>query len=84
MIMPVIFFCLTYATITGLQMFESIRILTSGGPGDATISMVMYMYDETFSAQDVGTGSSAALILLITITIVTLVQFRIGRRHGGE
>ena len=84
MIAPVTFFCLTYATITGLQMFESIRILTSGGPGDATISMVMYMYDETFSAQDVGTGSSAALVLLITIIIVTLIQFRIGRGRIGH
>lgn len=80
MIAPVILFCVTYATIGGLQMFESVRILTSGGPGDATTSMVMYMYEQTFAAQDVGVGSAAALILLVTIVLVTLLQLRIGRR----
>lgn len=80
MIAPVILFCVTYATITGLQMFESVRILTSGGPGDATTSMVMYMYEQTFSAQDVGAGASAALVLLITIILVTIVQLRLSRR----
>jgi multiple sugar transport system permease protein len=80
MIAPVILFCVTYATITGLQMFETVRILTSGGPGDATISLVMYMYEQTFSAQDIGAGTSAALILLIAIMIVTYIQIRLGRR----
>lgn len=81
MVAPVILFCITYATIGGLQMFESVRILTAGGPGDATTSMVMYMYEQTFSANDIGVGSAAALILLITIIIVTLVQLRLGRRE---
>ena len=81
MIAPVILFCITYATIGGLQMFESVRILTAGGPGDATTSMVMYMYEQTFSASDVGVGSAAALVLLVTIVVVTLVQLRVGR--GG-
>lgn len=80
MIAPVILFCVTYATITGLQMFETVRILTSGGPGDATISLVMYMYEQTFSAQDIGAGTSAALVLLIAIMIVTYIQIRVGRR----
>lgn len=84
MIGPVILFCLTYATITGLQMFESVRILTAGGPGTATTSMVMYMYEETFEAQDVGVGASASLILLVTIVLVTLVQLRFGRGIMGR
>jgi multiple sugar transport system permease protein len=72
-IAPVILFCVTYATITGLQMFETVRILTSGGPADATISLVMYMYEQTFSAQDIGAGTSAALVLLVAIAIVTAI-----------
>jgi len=84
MIAPVILFCITYATITGLQMFESVRILTSGGPGDATTSMVMYMYEQAFSAQDIGSGSAAALVLLVAIVVVTLVQLRLGRRAADR
>lgn len=78
-IMPVLLFCVTYATITGLQVFESVRILTAGGPGDATNTMVMYMFEQAFSAQDIGAGSSSALILLVVIVIVTLVQLRASR-----
>lgn len=84
LILPVLLFCITYATITGLQVFESVRILTSGGPGDATNTMVMYMFEQTFGAQDVGTGSASALLLLVVILIVTAVQLRISRHLARE
>ncbi len=80
MIAPVVLFCATYATITGLQVFDSIRILTVGGPGDATMSMVLYMYEQTFGAQDVGAGSAAAFLLMTAIVITTIAQMRVGRR----
>ena len=38
-ISPVVFFAIVYASIGALQVFESIVILTQGGPGDATRSM---------------------------------------------
>ncbi len=82
MIAPVVLFCVTYATITGLQVFDSIRILTLGGPGDATMSMVLYMYEQTFGAQDVGAGSAAAFLLMAGIVAVTLAQTRLGGRRA--
>ena len=57
-IAPVILFCITFATIGGLQVFDSIKIITDGGPGDATRSVVMYMYSEAFGAGDLGTGAA--------------------------
>lgn len=74
-IAPVIVFCVTYATIGGLQVFDSIKILTNGGPGDATRSVVMYMVGEAFELGDLGTGAASALILLITIGFVIACQF---------
>jgi ABC-type sugar transport system permease subunit len=79
-IAPVLLFCVTYATIGGLQVFESVRILTNGGPGDATRVMVLHMYELTFSAHDIGLGSATAFTLLIAITLVTLLQFAYGQR----
>lgn len=79
-IMPVVFFCITYASINGLQVFDSIRILTYGGPGDATRSVVMYMSEETFNAWEIGTGSAAACTLLVVIGLVTVAQIWIGKR----
>lgn len=74
-IAPVILFCVTYATIGGLQVFDSIKILTEGGPGDATRSVVMYMVSEAFNAGDIGTGAASAVILFITIGAVVAAQF---------
>jgi len=78
-ITPVLLFCVTYATIGGLQVFDSVRILTNGGPGSATMVMVLYMYEQTFGAQNLGTGSAAAAMLLAAISLVTAVQFRLGQ-----
>jgi len=79
-IAPVILFCVTYATIGGLQVFDSIKIITNGGPGDATRSVVMYMYSEAFNAGELGTGAASALTLLIVIAIVVAIQLGIARR----
>jgi multiple sugar transport system permease protein len=78
-IAPVILFCITYATIGGLQVFDSIKILTDGGPGDATRSVVMYMVSEAFNVGDLGTGAASAMILFLTISIVVAVQFGLVR-----
>lgn len=83
-IAPVILFCVTYATIGGLQVFDSIKIITDGGPGDATRSVVMYMFSEAFSAGELGTGAASALTLLVVIAIVTALQLTLGRRFAGR
>ena len=79
-IAPVIFFCVTIATMGGLQVFDPIRIMTNGGPGDATRSLALHMYGEAFEAQDVGAGSSVAIALLVLVAAVTAAQFFFGRR----
>ena len=82
-IAPVILFCITYATIGGLQVFDSIKIMTDGGPGDATRSVVMYMVSEAFGVGDLGTGAASALTLLIAITAVIAIQMFLSRRVGA-
>lgn len=81
-IAPVILFCVTYATIGGLQVFDSIKIITNGGPGDSTRSVVMYMYSEAFSAGELGTGAASALTLLVVIAVVVAIQLGYGRRFA--
>ncbi len=79
-ISPVILFCVTYATIGGLQVFDSVRILTDGGPGDATRTVVLYMFNEAFGAGDISSGSIAALTLLAVISVVVALQMLVSRR----
>jgi len=79
-ILPVLLFCVTYATIGGLQVFDSVRILTDGGPGDATRTVVLYMFGEAFGAGDLSSGAIAALTLLLVIALVVALQWFVGRR----
>lgn len=78
-IAPVIVFCIVYATIGGLQLFDSSQILTGGGPGDATRSVVMFMVGEAFTAGDLGTGAASAMMLLLTTVLVVATQFGVMR-----
>ena len=53
-ISPVVFFAIVYASIGALQVYESIVILTQGGPGDATRSMSIYIVEEAFGSFEIG------------------------------
>ncbi|SDR48440.1 sugar ABC transporter permease [Pseudovibrio sp. Tun.PSC04-5.I4] len=79
-ISPVVFFCVVYATIGALQVYESIVILTEGGPGDATRSMTMYIAEEGFSSFELGYAASISVVLTVVILFVTIGQM-VGSRY---
>jgi multiple sugar transport system permease protein len=76
---PTIFFNLTIALIGALQVFDSIIVLTNGGPGDASRSLVMYIVENAFQNFQMGYASAIAITLFILIMILTLIQFRMSR-----
>lgn len=77
---PQIFFVLTLYLIGALKVFDSIVVLTNGGPGDASRSVVMYIYEQAFQSLDFGYASAVSVSLLLVIGVVTLLQFRASRR----
>jgi multiple sugar transport system permease protein len=77
---PVILFNVTIAMINTLQEFDSIVALTNGGPGDASRTVVMYIYDKAFRSFDMGYASAIAVTLFIVMSIVTLLQLWGSRR----
>jgi multiple sugar transport system permease protein len=79
LISPSFFFLLIIYMIGALQVFDSIIVLTRGGPGDASRSLVMYIYENAFQLFDMGYASAIAITLFIIIMILSLVQFRLGR-----
>jgi multiple sugar transport system permease protein len=79
LITPTLFFNLIIYMIGALQVFDSIIVLTKGGPGDASRSLVMYIYENAFQLFDMGYASAVAITLFIIIVILTLIQFRLGR-----
>jgi raffinose/stachyose/melibiose transport system permease protein len=63
---------LTLAVIAGIQGFDTILVLTNGGPGTATMVPAMRMYQEAFTANDMGYASSVGLLLFIACFVLTL------------
>jgi multiple sugar transport system permease protein len=79
LISPAIFFNVTLTVIGAFQIFESIVVLTGGGPGDASRSVAMYIYEQGFQSFRVGYASAIAMTLFGIIMVVTLIQFRVRR-----
>ena len=77
---PVILFNVTITMINTLQEFDSIVALTNGGPGDASRTVVMYIYDKAFRSFDMGYASAIAVTLFVVISTVTLLQLWGSRR----
>jgi multiple sugar transport system permease protein len=77
---PVILFNVTITMINTLQEFDSIVALTNGGPGDASRSVVMYIYDKAFRSFDMGYASAIAVSLFALIGLLTLFQLWASRR----
>ncbi|MBX7134996.1 MAG: sugar ABC transporter permease [Fimbriimonadaceae bacterium] len=77
---PTVLFLLTMNTIGAFKVFESIVVLTSGGPGDATRSLVMYIYEQGFKSLNMGYASAISLLLTAVVVIITSIQFVTSRR----
>jgi multiple sugar transport system permease protein len=76
---PVLFFTVVWGLINAFQVFDSPYILTSGGPGDASRTVVMYIYETGFRFFQMGYASSVALSLFAVVVVLTAIQFRLGR-----
>lgn len=64
----------TFAIINSLQVFESIFILTKGGPGTTTMVPTVYLYEQGFNYRRMGYSSAVGVILFILIMIITVLN----------
>jgi multiple sugar transport system permease protein len=76
---PTMFFALVITVINGFQVFDAPFILTQGGPGDASRTVVMYIYETGFRFFKMGYASTVALSLFLVILLLTGIQFRVSR-----
>ncbi|MEA5455497.1 sugar ABC transporter permease [Sinomonas sp. JGH33] len=75
LISPSIFFATMMTLITSFQVFAQPFILTKGGPGSTTATIVLYIYNQGFQFHQLGLASAAAWVLFVIILGVTAVQF---------
>jgi multiple sugar transport system permease protein len=77
---PSIFFALVMTLITSFQVFDQVFILTAGGPGASTTTLVLYTYQNGFTYFRMGYAATVSTILFLLIMAVTLGQFFLQRR----
>jgi xylobiose transport system permease protein len=63
--------------VGGLTTFDTVLILTQGGPGTDTTISAYYMYEQAFKSFDFGGGSAIALVLVLVATVISLVVVKV-------
>jgi multiple sugar transport system permease protein len=87
MLSPVLFFSLVISIIGSFQVFNLAYIMTKGGPANATLFYVLYLYRSAWESLRMGYASALAWVLFLIILAFTLVQMSIARRwvyYEGE
>jgi multiple sugar transport system permease protein len=87
MISPVLFFNLVMNTIGAFQVFTQAFVMTAsssqgqeGGPNNATLFFVLYLYKKAFQQFKMGYASAMAWLLFLIILVFTIIQFSLSRR----
>jgi raffinose/stachyose/melibiose transport system permease protein len=71
--------------LTGsLVYFDLIFVMTGGGPGNASYTLAMYIYRSAFQDQEVGYGSTVAVLLFVISFIVSGLIVRFSRLLQGD
>ncbi|WP_162308264.1 carbohydrate ABC transporter permease [Segeticoccus rhizosphaerae] len=76
---PTTFFLVVYSIIQSFQVFDSVYVLTRGGPGTATTFLVQYAYDEGFNQRRQGYAAAIGVILYVVVLIFTVLQWRLSK-----
>jgi multiple sugar transport system permease protein len=73
---PTLFFNLVMAIIGSFQIFTSSYVMTGGGPNEATLFYVLYLYQKAFEQFQMGYASAMAWILFAIVLALTLLVLR--------
>lgn len=88
MMTPTIFFNLCTTLIGSFQVFSEAYIMTNGGPDNASLFYVFYLYREAFTYGRMGSACAIAWVLFVIILAVTVLVFKTSDRwvfyEGGR
>ncbi|MGK0465988.1 carbohydrate ABC transporter permease [Clostridium sp.] len=75
---PIILFTTIMSTIGTLQIFDEPMNLTAGGPGNATLSITQYIYNQSFVyAPNFGYAATLSYVVVFIVAILALVQIKL-------
>ncbi|MGO4183845.1 carbohydrate ABC transporter permease [Paenibacillus sp. TAF43_2] len=80
LISPTTFFLFIVQTISALQAYDQINVLTQGGPAGSTRTLLYMYYQSAFESFDIGEASSVAVVLVVICMVLSIVSFAISRK----
>ncbi|WP_245861333.1 carbohydrate ABC transporter permease [Microbacterium aurantiacum] len=80
LISPTLMLTAVITIVGALQAFANVAVLTGGGPGLSTTVLVYYLYQQAFEFNDIGYGSTLALMLLTFVMLLTMLQWQLRRK----
>lgn len=80
LISPTLMLTAVITIVGALQAFANVAVLTGGGPGLSTTVLVYYVLQQAFEFNDIGYGSTLALMLLTFVMLLTLLQWQLRRK----
>ena len=81
---PTTFFAMIMLMISCFKIYDTVAIMTDGGPGRATKMLVTYIYSTAFQDYKFGTASAIAMILLVIVLLVTIIQFSSEKKFAND
>lgn len=72
---PTTFFLTVTGIISSFKVFGQINVMTHGGPGSSTYTLVYYIYKSAFTYYEMGYASAVAMVLFAILLCVTLYQW---------
>jgi len=80
---PLLFFCFLTETIESFRIFTEPYVMTGGGPGSSSLSIVLYLYRNGFQIFKMGYASTIAYALTFILLIIAAAQTILLRRQGS-
>lgn len=78
---PVVLFTVVFALVQSFQLFDQIYVMTQGGPGTATFSIVYWLYTQAFQFFDIGSAAAGSVMLMAILALLTWIVLRVGRER---
>ncbi|MGV6871986.1 carbohydrate ABC transporter permease [Pseudochelatococcus sp. B33] len=83
MLAPVTLFVTVMTVVRAFSVFETVAVLTQGGPMKSTMVILYTFYEEGFRFFRVGYASAIAVSFLLFVTLLSLMQIRVSERRAG-
>ena len=76
MLSPTTFFIFVISIINSFQIFDTVKLMTDGGPGRSSSVLVHYLYQNAFQYFSMGYACAVAYLLFFVVLLLTMVNMR--------